>query len=99
MYVAHVYPSHYNDAWSKTHIDAQIAEAGAAAPLFISEWGYASSDANTAGYIAWVRGFASTYGASWSAWVISPSWVPSMFENDRSLTAFGQTTKDWLGEF
>jgi hypothetical protein len=98
-YVAHIYCSHFNDSWSKGYIETQVAQAAAAAPLFITEWGYASSESNTTAYLEWLNGFASTYGASWTAWVISSSWTPSMFNADKSPTAFGQSVKDWLAQY
>jgi hypothetical protein len=98
-YVAHIYCSHYNNASSKSYIANQVAQAAAAAPVFITEWGYSASENDTAGYVTWMKNFGSTYGASWTAWVISPSWTPSMFNADRSVTAFGQSVKDWLAQY
>jgi hypothetical protein len=98
-YVAHIYCSHYNNAWSKNHIATQIAQAAAVAPLFITEWGFAADENDTAGYLAWMKGFATTYGASWTAWVVSSSWTPSMFNADKSPNAFGQSVKDWLATY
>jgi hypothetical protein len=99
VYVAHMYPSHYGDSWARSHIETELAEAAAAAPVFITEWGYSSGDSNSANYVTWVKNFAATYNTSWTAWVISPSWGPPMFNTDRSLTPFGQTAKDWLAQY
>jgi endoglucanase len=85
-YVAHVYCSHYNNASSKT---------GAAA----AAWATWLAINDTAGYVTWMKNFGSTYGASWTAWVISPSWGPSMFNADRTPTAFGQSVEDWLAQY
>jgi hypothetical protein len=98
-YVAHIYCTHYNNAWSKGSIESQVARAAAAAPVFITEWGYGASDTDTGGYIAWMKNLTSNYGASWTAWVISPTWGPPMFNSDRSLTSFGQSAKDWLAQY
>lgn len=98
-YVAHIYCSHYNNAWSKGHIETQVAQAAAAAPLFITEWGFAADELNTTGYMTWIKGLAATHGASWTAWVVSPSWTPSMFNADRTPNVFGQSVKDWLASY
>ena len=91
MFTAHIYASN----WSST-FQSQVATAAAKVPVFISEWGYNSTDSSSFG-----PGLQTTVdgdGASWTAWVTDNSWAPPMF-TDRAITmlsGFGMQVKSWL---
>lgn len=95
MYTAHIYPSN----WSSTGaFQAQITTACSKAPVFITEWGFANSDANYANFASTLRTSVDNEGASWTAWVTDNAWTPSIFSdtNMTQLTAFGLQVKSWL---
>ena len=75
---------------------AQVATATAKAPVFISEWGYGSSDPESFGTS--LQTTANAVGASWTAWVTDNGWTPSMFADASltTLTNFGMLVKSWL---
>jgi hypothetical protein len=91
MYTAHIYASNWSAAFQK-----QVATATAKAPVFISEWGYANSDASSFGTS--LQTAADGDGASWTAWVTDNGWTPSIFAdaNLTTLTNFGMLVKSWL---
>jgi len=91
MYTAHIYANNWTSAFQ-----SQVATAVAKAPVFITEWGYSSSDSSSFG-----PGLQATVdggGASWTAWVTDNAWTPAMF-TDRAITmlsTFGAQVKSWL---
>jgi hypothetical protein len=91
MYTAHIYASNWSSAFQ-----SQLALAAAKAPVFITEWGYADSDASTFGPS--LQSTADGDGASWTAWVTDNAWTPSIFAdaNLTTLTNFGIQVKTWL---
>lgn len=93
MYTAHVYPSNW-----KSGFQDQVTAAAAKAPVFVTEWGYASSDPDPHAWGVAFQTFIDGKGASWTAWVADNSWTPSMFSDDKltSLTDFGSLAKSWL---
>jgi endoglucanase len=101
MYTAHVYPGNWADTFK-----AQVATATAIAPVFFTEWGYASSGSDTnlvAPSASWGTDFKAIVeanGGSWTAWVTDNSWQPAMFSDSAisKLTDFGTLAKDWLAE-
>jgi aryl-phospho-beta-D-glucosidase BglC (GH1 family) len=101
MYTAHVYPGNWN-----TTFQAQLANAVAKVPVFMTEWGYdLGSKQNPTGtsVTTWGADFRAVVdptGASWTAWVTDASWAPKMFSdvNLTQLTDFGTLTKAWLSE-
>jgi hypothetical protein len=91
MYTAHIYGSNWSTAFQ-----SQVATATAKAPVFISEWGFGSSDPPTFGTS--LQTTANGDGASWTAWVTDNAWTPSIFadSNLTTLTTFGMLVKSWL---
>ena len=93
VFTAHIYQSNWNQAFQ-----TQVATAVAQAPVFVSEWGYNATDANSH---AWGLSLQSTIdgnGASWTAWVTDNAWAPSIFAdtNLTQLTDFGMLVQSWL---
>lgn len=103
-YVAHMYPQH----WANPSLRAQITQAAALVPVFVTEWGFhqAPTDAILNGtitsYGAPFKQFLQQTGASWTAWCASRSWQPAMFNSDFTLRSgegeMGAFVKDWLYE-
>ncbi len=93
MYTAHIYAPNW-----KAPFQAQVATATAKAPVFISEWGYGSSDPESFGTS--LQTTANAVGASWTAWVTDNGWTPSMFADASltTLTNFGMLVKSWLAD-
>jgi hypothetical protein len=91
MYTAHIYASNWTSAFQ-----SQVALAVTKAPVFITEWGYADSDAATFGPS--LQSTADGNGASWTAWVTDNGWTPSIFSDSNlmTLTGFGTLVKTWL---
>ena len=91
MYTAHIYGSNWSTAFQN-----QVATATAKAPVFISEWGYGSSDPSSFGTS--LQATVNGDGASWTAWVTDNAWTPSIFAdaNLTTLTNFGMLVKSWL---
>jgi hypothetical protein len=91
MYTAHIYANNWSSAFQ-----SQLALAAAKAPVFITEWGYADSDASTFGPS--LQSTADGDGASWTAWVTDNAWTPSIFTDATltTLTNFGMQVKTWL---
>ena len=91
MYTAHIYASNWSAAFQ-----SQVATATAKAPVFISEWGYGSSDPSSFGTS--LQTTVNGDGASWTAWVTDNAWTPSIFAdaNLTTLTNFGTLVKSWL---
>jgi len=91
MYTAHIYATNWSTAFQ-----SQVATAVAKAPVFISEWGYASTDPSSFGTS--LQTTVDANGASWTAWVTDNAWTPSMFAdaNLTTLTNFGSLVKSWL---
>ena len=84
----------------RQQLELDVPEPGVAAsakvPVFVSEWGYSSSDSASFG-----PGLQTTLdgdGASWTAWVTDNSWAPAMFTNQglTTLSTFGTQVKTWL---
>jgi hypothetical protein len=91
MFTAHIYANN----WTST-FQSQVATASAKVPVFVSEWGYSSSDSSSFG-----PGLQTTLdgdGASWTAWVTDNSWAPAMFTDAgiTTLSTFGTQVKSWL---
>jgi hypothetical protein len=91
MYTAHIYASNWSAAFQ-----SQVATATAKAPVFISEWGYGSSDPSSFGTS--LQATVNGDGAGWTAWVTDNAWTPSIFAdaNLTTLTNFGMLVKSWL---
>jgi endoglucanase len=91
MYTAHIYPANWN-----TTFQSQVATATAKVPVFITEWGYDSSD--PASFGTSLQTTVNGDGASWTAWVTDNAWTPSIFAdaNLTTLTGFGMLVKSWL---
>ena len=91
MFTAHIYANNWNSTFQ-----SQVATAAAKVPVFVTEWGYNSTDSTSFG-----PGLQTTLdgdGASWTAWVTDNSWAPAMF-SDASITTlntFGTQVKSWL---
>jgi hypothetical protein len=73
-----------------------VATAATKVPVFISEWGYSSSD--SASFGPGLRTTVDSDGASWTAWVTDNSWAPAMFTDGAitMLNTFGMQVKSWL---
>lgn len=102
MYTAHVYPGNWGPSFQK-----QINTATAIAPVFFSEWGYATKGGDTnlvADTPTWGADFRTFVDAnssgSWTAWVTDSSWQPAMFSNSTTnkLTEFGTLASTWLSD-
>ncbi len=93
MYTAHIYPSNWSTAFQN-----QVTTAVSKAPVFITEWGYSTTDANYATWGTNLQTFVDNSGASWTAWVTDNAWSPTMFSdaNITQLTHFGTLVKTWL---
>lgn len=93
MYTAHIYPSNWNTAFQN-----QVTTASAKVPVFVTEWGYASSDPNPHTWGVNLQSVIDGSGASFTAWVTDNAWTPSMFSNSSltSLTDFGMLVQSWL---
>jgi hypothetical protein len=93
MYTAHIYPANWN-----TTFQNQVTTAAAKAPVFVTEWGYASSDPNPHTWGVNLQSVIDANGASFTAWVTDNAWTPSMFANTTltSLTDFGMLVQGWL---
>ena len=91
MYTAHIYASNWSAAFQ-----SQVSTATAKAPVFISEWGYGSSDPSSFGTS--LQATVNGDSASWTAWVTDNAWTPSIFAdaNLTTLTNFGTLVKTWL---
>ena len=102
VYVAHMYPQH----WQSQSLRAQITSASQTVPVFMTEWGFWESPMD-----ALLNGTITSYGApfqqfvednhlSWSAWCASDSWAPPMFTTTYTLRVgegeMGGFVKDWL---
>ncbi len=93
MYTAHIYASNWN-----TTFQNQVTTGVGVAPVFVTEWGYTTSDPN---YHTWgtsLQTFIDNAGASWTAWVTDNSWTPNIFSDTAltQLTDFGSLVKSWL---
>ncbi len=93
MYTAHIYPSNWNTAFQ-----SQVTAASAKVPVFVTEWGYASSDPDPHTWGVSLQSVIDGSGASFTAWVTDNAWTPSMFSNASltSLTDFGMLVQSWL---
>jgi hypothetical protein len=93
MYTAHIYPSNWSAGFQN-----QVTTAASKAPVFITEWGYSTTDANYATWGTNLETFVNSNGASWTAWVTDNAWSPSMFSDTgiTQLTHFGSLVKSWL---
>ena len=91
MYTAHIYATNWSSAFQ-----SQVAAAVTKAPVFVTEWGYASSDPSSFGPS--LQTTLNGDGASWTAWVTDNAWTPSIFadSNLSTLTSFGTLVKSWL---
>jgi endoglucanase len=91
MYTAHIYTSNWN-----TTFQNQVTTGVGKAPVFVTEWGYTSSDPSSWGTS--LQTFIDNAGASWTAWVTDNSWSPPMFTDTglTQLTSFGSLVKSWL---
>ena len=93
MYTAHIYPSNWT---SGNAFQTQVATAVTKAPVFMTEWGYGTSDP-----ASWGTALQTTVdgdGASWTAWVTDNAWTPNIFTDTSltTLTSFGTLVKNWL---
>jgi endoglucanase len=95
MYTAHIYASNWTASGA---FQDQITMACGKAPVFITEWGYANSDANYQTFASTLQSSVDSEGASFTAWVTDNAWTPSMFTDATftTLTTFGTQVKTWL---
>jgi hypothetical protein len=104
VYVAHMYPTH----WQSQSLKNQITTAAMTVPVFMTEWGFQQESMQTilqgtiTSYGDPLKQFIEERGLSWSAWCASSSWGPPMFAKDYSLLVgegeMGGFVKDWLWE-
>jgi endoglucanase len=103
VYVAHMYPIHWNDP----ELRNEVTTAAAAHPVFMSEWGFEQGsdeivDGTISSYGSPFKQFVEQQGLSWTGWCASSSWFPPMFNDDYSLGVgegrMGGFLKDWLYE-
>ena len=102
VYVAHVYPAHWANAWNVSQVEA----AAAVVPIFMSEWGFRQGVADTqlqgtvSGYGTGIMTWAENLGLSWSAWCADNDWEPTMFTTNWQLrvgnSEMGGFVKDLL---
>ncbi|MFL5728189.1 MAG: cellulase family glycosylhydrolase [Cytophagaceae bacterium] len=101
VYVAHMYPSHYASA----NLRAQVEQASAAHPVFLTEWGFSNSltgilKGTASGYGTSIMHWADSLGLSWTAWCADNDWNPAMFTNNWVLRTgdneMGVFVKDML---
>jgi endoglucanase len=87
VYVAHIYPIHWNTAWNR----AEVERAASAVPVILSEWGFrkGASVSDLRGtvdvYGTQIMQWADTYGLSWTAWCADNDWEPAMFTRNWQL--------------
>jgi endoglucanase len=103
VYVAHMYPMH----WESQELRTQVQTAAAAHPVFMSEWGFEEHsdevvDGTISSYGRPFQQFLDAMPVSWTAWCASSSWFPSMFDDNYNLLVgegyMGGFVKDWLYE-
>lgn len=104
VYVAHMYPQH----WQAQSLKDQITTASALVPVFMTEWGFWNSpmdpllNGTITSYGDPLKQFIEERHLSWSAWCASSSWAPPMFNKDYTLRVgedqMGGFVKDWLYE-
>jgi hypothetical protein len=102
VYVAHMYPQH----WQSQSLRTQITSAAQTVPVFMTEWGFWTSpmdallNGSITSYGAPLREFIEANHLSWSAWCASSSWAPPMFDKTYALRVgegeMGGFVKDWL---
>lgn len=102
VYVAHMYPQH----WQSQSLKDQITTAAQTVPVFMSEWGFEELpmdpllNGTITSYGAPIQQFIEDRHLSWSAWCASSSWAPPMFNTDYTLRVgegeMGGFVKDWL---
>lgn len=103
VYVAHMYPQHWDNPTLRNH----IVTAAAVHPVFLTEWGFQSPsnmilDGTISSYGAPFKQFVEEHKLSWTAWCASSNWGPPLFNSDYSLRVgegeMGGFAKDWLYE-
>lgn len=92
VYVAHIYPDHFDNAWNRN----QVELTAAAHPVFLSEWGFRNGATATLlkgtitdygqPLLAWV----DYLGLSWTAWCADNDWEPAMFTYSGWLLRVGE---------
>jgi endoglucanase len=102
VYVAHMYPQH----WQSQSLKNQIISAAQTVPVFMTEWGFWPApmdpllNGSITSYGAPLRDFIEANHLSWSAWCASSSWEPPMFDKTYALRVgegeMGGFVKDWL---
>jgi endoglucanase len=102
VYVAHMYPQH----WQSQSLRNQITTAAQTVPVFMTEWGFWTVpmdpllNGSITTYGAPLRDFIEANHVSWSAWCASSSWAPPMFDKTYALRVgegeMGGFVKDWL---
>jgi len=103
VYVAHMYPQH----WQEPFLRQQISDAAALVPVFMTEWGFRDTEDELLGgtitsYGDPIKAFMEEQRISWTAWAASATWGPPMFDTDYTLRVgegeMGGFVKDWLYE-
>ena len=103
VYVAHMYPQHWDNPTLRNH----IVTAAAVHPVFLTEWGFQSPsnmilDGTISSYGTPFKQFVEEHKLSWTAWCASSNWGPPLFNSDYSLRVgegeMGGFAKDWLYE-
>ncbi len=104
VYVAHMYPMH----WDMPDLRDEITDAAALAPVFITEWGFeqgsdAVVDGTVTSYGDPFKAFINDLNLSTTSWVAHYSWFPAMYQDQNWTLATGDGrmggfAKQWLYE-
>jgi len=103
VYVAHMYPEHFNSPSLRT----ELSTAAAVKPVIVTEWGFQQGgntilNGNVTNYGGPFKQFLENQKVSWTGWCASRSWQPAMFRTDFVLKvgegSLGGFVKDWLYE-
>lgn len=103
VYVAHMYPEHFDQMTLRT----ELASAALRVPVMVTEWGFEDGgnpilDGTIASYGDPFKSFLEAQKVGWTGWCASRSWRPTMFRSDFGLQVgdgfLGGFVKDWLYE-
>jgi hypothetical protein len=112
VYVAHIYPYHYD---TDNTLASYIGTTKDVYPVFFTEWGFQNGAAmpcdspNEDGYATGMKNYFNTNGNSWTGWCFDPYWQPIMWSNWDYISLLGtslpstggyqgQYIKDFLNE-
>jgi endoglucanase len=103
-YVGHIYPMAASGLLTDT---SPIAQAAAARPVIITEWGFRDNGdpvtgATQTSFGQPLKAFIEARGLSWTAWCADSVWAPTMFDPSWNLLVgpgeMGGFVRDWLAE-